>query len=374
MSDVPPLVLPAGAEVRIGGNTLVLRHAGDILLEQTFGRRLVRLESDGDVTLRCDRVSGTILAKGRVEVLAEADAEEIRGDVVVLGDVPVRARAIVATSKVVIGAATLTVDVIIAPIVEIHPDATGRVRVVDCDHDIPASRIRGCLSLADYESDFGNVAEFLARRGVEPLHDLPHPAGATRDDDEHAADDLEEDAFRTLDVDVEALAVEIAKDAPEEDPAEDPDATMTVMMSAPEEADVSATVEAAEDPVVAALPRNPAVGDLFTDDDDVIDALASDAFEAIDDEPSIAPPTRGPSRAQRQVGKAWERLQAAYPNDQMPQAVIELGQLVEEGRYEEVTESVDVFWRETLREHIQRGAPPPRRATLAFHGIRAVAA
>ena len=47
-----PLVLPEGAQIAIGGSSIAIRHTGDVVVEQTLGRRLARVESDGDVTLR----------------------------------------------------------------------------------------------------------------------------------------------------------------------------------------------------------------------------------------------------------------------------------------------------------------------------------
>lgn len=479
MSDITPFVLPDGANVSVGGNTLVLRHEGDVVLEQTLGRRLVRLESGGDVTLRVRRVTGAIRAAGLLTLEGDADCEELRGRVIELGAVEVRARAIVATEKVVIRGTRLAVDVIVAPEVVIDAKASGRVRVVDCLHEQPPSRVRGCLSLEDYEADFGGVAEFLARRGVEPVSPLPEPRdeasvappSADPDGTGEAVDDeaaYEPEPYEAT-VQMSALLVSDPSEAAtvmmtgpvpddDDDPYEDDDIAEVIVGGTrpidPSELDAPASeVDAAGEPELVATftdededqlvafeqvideddeddivyvhqgeeveevdeahetfqtqaltglreeTADPALVSM-SDEDDTTDTVhvvqmvddwdaADGDYEEIEDlddieevvedettEGAFQPRRRQapPSRVEKQVARAWERLIAAYEGHEVPAAVHDMGALVSEGRGAEVSEAIDVFWRETLRDHLGRGAPPPRGAVLAFHAIRAVAA
>jgi hypothetical protein len=187
-----PFVLPDGLSLALGGNSIVIRHSGDIVLEQSLGRKISRVDCGGDLTLSFGPITGALRAEGKVVVEGQVDAQEIRGDVILVGDHDVRARALIARTRVEIGRATVDIDVVVAPEVIIHPDATGRIRIVDCLNERPPLRVRGCLSLDEFEQDFGGAAEFLARRGVIPINPLPVPA---EPDHDAAEDDLDAPRF-----------------------------------------------------------------------------------------------------------------------------------------------------------------------------------
>ncbi|MCB9665623.1 MAG: hypothetical protein H6732_16055 [Alphaproteobacteria bacterium] len=319
-----PLVLPEGAQIAIGGSSIAIRHTGDVVVEQTLGRRLARVESDGDVTLRIPGATGSVRAGGTVRIEGDAELEDVRGAVIHVGAVRLQARALVATEAVHVDAAVLEIDVIISPEIHVHGDASGRVRVIDTRSTLGRTKVRGLQSLLEYERENGDVAEFLARRGVEPLDGLPE-----------------------LEPEVE---VEPLDDGEPEEAATDRHAALSAIPTARDDAPEAARTQpmvAPESPRRRAAPPRPT-----------------------DEAPSRP---RAGSRLARQVQRAWSRLQAAYPDDTAPRAVVELGELVAAGRLEEVPEGIDVFWREALREHLSRGTRPPRAAILAFHGIRAVA-
>jgi hypothetical protein len=177
-----PFILPDGLSLALGGNSLVIRHDGDVVLEQSLGRKLSRVEAGGDLTLRFGPITGVLRAEGKLTIEGDVDAQELRADVIELGPHEIKARSIVARTRVTIGRASLDVDVIVAPEVIIDAEATGRVRIVDCLNERPALRVRGCLSLEEFEQDFGGAGEFLARRGVLPINPLPSDTADERGD------------------------------------------------------------------------------------------------------------------------------------------------------------------------------------------------
>lgn len=339
MADVPTFVLPAAANLSVGANTLSIQHDGDVVLGQSLGRRLARVESGGDVTVTC-KATGALIAAGTLTISGDADAEELRGDVVVLDDgAQIRARAVVATTRIEVRAAKLAVDILCAPEVLLHEAASGRVRIVDALNEQPPTRVRGCLSLDDYEADFGDVAGFLDRRGVTPVSPLPEP----RDDLEDTAGF---DAVKDADDDTEAVAVAEVEEIIEAEGVEE---------LGLEEPPTSVTEEAPAPAPAAKKPRR--------------------RPPAPTPQPQSAEAARpGQSRTARQLQRAWTELAEAYGSADLPVAVTELGTLIEDGRHVEATEGIDVFWRETLREHLVRGQTPPLKATMAFHGIRSLAA
>lgn len=177
-----PFILPDGLSLALGGNSLVIRHDGDVVLEQSLGRKLSRVEAGGDLTLRFGPITGILRAEGKLTIEGDVDAQELRADVIELGPHEIKARSIVARTRVTIARASLDVDVIVAPEVIINAEATGRVRIVDCLNERPALRVRGCLSLEEFEQDFGGAGEFLARRGVLPINPLPSDTADMHDD------------------------------------------------------------------------------------------------------------------------------------------------------------------------------------------------
>ncbi len=356
-----PLVLAVGAELILGPGTLVVQHTGDVMLETTLGRRLVRLESGGDVTLRVPRSTGVIVAKGRVKVEADTDADELRGDTVELGAVEVNTRVIVATKRIVIRAgARVSADILVAPEILIDPNAQGRVKLMDCMNERQPTKVRGCLSLAEYESDHGGVADFLARRGVTPINALPVSAEDT--------DRL--DAIQSKPVDLAPAPVEVV---PAPEPARARQAEPAPPVYTPEPA--VARAPAAPPPVTGPAPvpvvvvtqpepppRRPVAPTL----------VAAESGDVFDDEP--APPTRAAPQArhQTQLRRAWSRIEESYGKNP-PAAVRRLGELVAQSP-SELTDHLDLLWRDTLREHIARGTMPPRPVILAFHALKALAA
>ena len=166
----PPLTISRQLELDLSDpHSLTLRYPGDVHLSQTFGRPLAGVFVGGDLTMDLPEVTGTCACDGVLATSSDVDAIRLTGRELHLSGGEIRARALSATERILIGPCKLKVDVIIAPVVHIHPEARGRVTVVECRNDRGPTKIRGEFSLTEYEENFGGAMEFLAGRGVQPL-------------------------------------------------------------------------------------------------------------------------------------------------------------------------------------------------------------
>ncbi len=362
MSKPTPFVLPTGISLAIGGNSLVIRHAGDVVLEQTLGRRLSRVEAGGDLTLRLSPINGVLRAEGTLTIQGDVDAQELRGDIVVIDEVKVRARVIVATTRVIIGKAHLAVDVIVAPEILIAPNAQGRVRIIDCLNERAPSRVRGCLSLQDYETDFGGAAEFLARRGITPVSPLPMEHQDLEMDDVVVLDEADFGADQEPDAERDTMTVTAIDEV--EDDEEDEHPTMHIDTSS----------------LVAARPAEPEVEEV----EDSVHDLPSHALEAVtihedededEDEPEAvvqAEPPR-PRRHRPVSGKltrALDRIMSSY--DHPPEPALRVAALLGEGDLDALDNALDGLWIQLVRHHIAIQQPPPRTAVQGFHQLHSL--
>jgi len=169
MTTASSFILPQGVRIAVGGNSLVIRHPGDVVLEQTLGRQLSSVEAGGDLTLRVPTAQGALQAGGILTAECPVDAHELRGTEVRLTRGPVRAKAIVASKRIVIGSIELAVDIVSAPEVIFAPDAKGRIQVLDTPSPTPPPGVRGCRTPSQWRNTDGDIAAYFARRSVEPL-------------------------------------------------------------------------------------------------------------------------------------------------------------------------------------------------------------
>lgn len=219
MSKRPTFVLPAGLELELTDGAMSIRYDGDVRIEDTGGRQIEEIHAGGDLDLKVDKINGRLVAGGTLTLSGDIDAEHLHAREVVLGRQSVRCKAISATQRITIGAADLAVDCIIAPEIILDPKASGRVTVIECHNERGATKIKGGFSLADYDDMFGNAAEFLAERGLEPLGEggpplVPappvRPLGADLPEEEDVDDPL-------------SLSIEDIEPLMEQAPADDPE-------------------------------------------------------------------------------------------------------------------------------------------------------
>lgn len=183
MPNRPTFILPAGLELELTDETISIRYDGDVHIEDIGNRRVEEIHAGGDIEIQLEKITGRLVAGGVLTLNGEVDAEHLHAREVVLGRNPVKCRAISATERITIGPARLAVDCIIAPEIQIAPKAAGRVTVIECHNERGATKIKGGFSLADYDDMFGNAAEFLAERGLEPLPEAEPPTEVPDEED-----------------------------------------------------------------------------------------------------------------------------------------------------------------------------------------------
>jgi hypothetical protein len=165
----PVFRLPEGIRLDLAAGRIDIDYDGDVEIEHDLGLPLGTVRAGGDLTIKLGRVTGKLTAGGVLRVRGSVEATTLHAREVVLGRQPVRCRAITADQRITIGAADLTVDVILAPEIAIDAKASGRVTIIESANERGPTKIKGGFSLADFEDTFGQSVAFLAERGVRPL-------------------------------------------------------------------------------------------------------------------------------------------------------------------------------------------------------------
>jgi hypothetical protein len=305
----PAFILPAGLEIDVG-EVLSIGYEGDVVLEQSFGRTLGDIYAGGDLTIRLDTVTGSLRAGGKLIVEGKIDADTLHAREVILGKQDIKCRAISADERIVIGAAKLAVDIIIAPEIVLDPKANGRVTVIEALHEPGPTKIKGGFSLKEYEEVVGDPTQFLAERGITPL---------SGERSSPAAEEEEPDV-----------------DAPRAPAARTPTAPVptNASPSIPHEEDIS-------DPL-----------SLSVDD---LEPLA----EAQEDADELHP----------KLMDAVKRIAACYEGKEVPPAVNQLKELVESRDYDRLRENITEVWNGLLGFHQKKGIRPHHQVTHAFNVI-----
>jgi hypothetical protein len=310
MASAPtPLVLPPGLQLELTDRALVIRAEGDVVLGQTLGRRRVDITSGGDLHVALPEVRGDLRCSGRLTLDGAVEAEHLEAREIVLTDAPVRARAITASEQITIGAARLTVDIIIAPEIIIDPRATGRVTVIESLNEREPTRIKGGFSLAEYEELFGDTDAFLEARGAQRLPGRPDPEPMPYIEDLDELEDLPP-------LDDESDEVTIAR---------------------------------------------------LVDDEDVGDpvSIAAEDLEVVPDDDLLNDPSF------HKLDEALRRIEACYPGD-TPPSLAQLRALVYHRDRQELRAGLTDVWNGVLGFHMQRGTRPNPQVTHTFkviHGL-----
>lgn len=295
MSTRPRFILPTELKLEITPQGIDIEYDGDVELEQDLGRGLHRVIASGDLTVKLRKVTGNLHCGGTLRIQGDIDAEHIHGREVVLGRQNVRCTSISADERITVGAASLTVDAIIAPEINLDPKAAGRVTVIESNNERGATKIKGGFSVADYDDMFGNADEFLAQRGLQRLGE----AGP-----------------------------------------------------APGRAVVSGTPEPAE----------------VTEEEDTSDplSLSLDDLEPLveADEPKI-----DNGEMQQRLSDALGRITACYEGADLPPAIEELRDLVQQRDYDALRQNITEVWNGLLGFHQKRGIRPHHQVTHAFNII-----
>lgn len=336
-----PFVLPAGLDLQIG-ETLSVRHGGDVTLQQSFGVPLGLAEAGGDLTIALQTVSGNLKSGGKLTIEGRIDAGSIHGREVYIGAQDVKCRAISADVRIVIGAAKLSVDIIIAPEVVIDPKASGRVTVIESTTETGPTKIKGGFSLAEYEEAVGDPVTFLDERGLTAL----------------------------------AVRMAAASEAQKAAPAKAAPAVPAPTAPAPTVPTPSRAPTPPAVPPRAAAPRPEAppkyapptpvrpIPTPIVVEEDVGDPMS---LSVEDLEPIHEPAEK--DELHPKLMEAVQRISTCYEGKEVPPAVSKLRELVEARDYDRLRENITEVWNGLLGYHQKKGIRPHHQVTHAFNVI-----
>lgn len=316
MGKRPAFTLPEGLKLDITAERIAIEYDGDVEIEADLGRRLEGIKCSGDLTVKLAQVTGDLVSGGVLRVMGEIDSGVLHGREVVLGRQTIKCRAISADERIVIGPATISCDVIIAPEINLDPKAQGRVTVIESLNERGATKIKGGFTLGDYEDMFGNSREFLAQRGLAPL-----VAGGG-----------------------ERVRTPAPTPAP---PPKSPTPPSAVSRTeAPTASPAKRQEEDTEDPLSLSL-----------DDLEPLVEQTDERSRPNDDE------------LHQRLSDALGRITACYEGADLPPAVDQLRDLVEHRDYPALRESITEVWNGLLSFHQKRGIRPHHQVTHAFNVI-----
>jgi len=179
----PTFVLPRNLRMDQNERGMSVAYDGDVVIQQTFGKRLRKVRAGGNCLIQLDEVRGDIKADGKLRVRGDVRARRLRGTTVRVDGRRLRAGAIIATERIVLAVSELDADLICAPEIRIDPRCGGRVGLVVCEGDPP--RTQCAMGTGDPD-----LIEAAFRR-----HHVPIPTWLEAQDEEidFADSDLVED-------------------------------------------------------------------------------------------------------------------------------------------------------------------------------------
>ncbi len=368
MANLPQFTLPAELKLEVSEEGLHLEFPGDVVIEQDLGRGLHTIVAAGDLTLRIPRITGNVRAGGVLRVEGEVDAGYLHGRVVLLASRDVRCVAVSADERIAIGAAAVAADAIIAPRLEIDGAATGRVTVMESLNDPGPTKIKGGFSVADYDDMFGEADDFLAQRGLQRL-DAAAPAELPDPDELADLADPAEPAPQAPSRQVAASAVDTRTSPaapPPRRPLTDP---LTDDPTGPHPASPTTAGRSSRSLVRGAAPVAGLSAVVEEDEEDEHDPLSLSLDEL---EPMVGrkSPRSDPDPAlYLRLSDAVTRIVACYEGQDLPPAVQELADLVEQRDYGALRTTITEVWNGLLGFHQQRGIRPHHQVTHAFNVI-----
>ena len=188
-----------GMKLDITADRITIVYDGDLEIEVEPGRDLGGLRALGDLLVRLPAVTGDLVAGGRLEVQSDVtNGGHLHGREVVVEKTIVKCKVITADDRIVIGAGTITADAMVAPRISVDAQATGRVTVIESRNERGPTKVKGGLSLAEYQETFGNAEAFVAEHGIRPLPPVAESAPAPPEDEDDLQPKLAEALERIL--------------------------------------------------------------------------------------------------------------------------------------------------------------------------------
>ena len=185
--------------VRIEGHLKcqeLLAHTGSIQMRGLLEAESV-LATLGDIVVRGPTRVGTLRAGGTLRVDGpRVEARLLQADIVRFRGGTIKARGIEAQRRINLGPCAFTVEVCIAPQVDVDPKAAGRINVLESRNVLANNALKGRFRLQEYAEFTGvDPQAFLREREVRPLSDL----GAQQPSEREAAGSRDVDSVDSAD-------------------------------------------------------------------------------------------------------------------------------------------------------------------------------
>jgi hypothetical protein len=354
-------VLPDGITLSMTDNGLVIDNEGDIILHGQIDGGIHSLTSrNGSVILNNDFALHRIDApNGAVEIRGKIEADRIEAANVDAHGDGFTVRVVQATESITVGDTTAHAEVLIAPAVNLSSGAVGRITVIESHNELGATKVKGCLTLADLEELFDGSEGFIRGWEITPLHKSGRKAASKPP--------------------AKKAPAKAKKPSPRSEPEPEPEPEPEVVVAEPEVVVAEPEVVVAEPEVVAAE-----VEDDEADSDPPAISMPSqgteppkaerseqveqlfDLFDETEDEVDADPELHG------RINDAVAELVSYYADVDLPPIVQRLAQLVAERNYKTVREEVDDIWNQLLRYHKQNKLRPKPSLTTTFNTIHAI--
>jgi hypothetical protein len=372
MSD--SFVLPEGIKLAMTDDGLVIENEGDIVLHGQIDGGIHALTShNGNVILNNDFVLHRVDApNGAVEIHGKIEADRIEAASVSADGAGFTVRVVQASESIALGETTAHAEVLIAPAVNLSSAAVGRVTVVESHNDLNATKVKGCLSLADLEDLFDGSEGFIRGWEITPLHKAsgrkatpkakPKTKAKAKAAPAKKAKAPEPPAEEPVPDEPPAA---IAAPPPEPVVQEAPPPEPVVQETAPPKPEV-VTAEVEEEPDEA---TPPAISMPNAENGDGRAEQVEQLFDLFDDSDED---TGGDPALDGRISDAVSELVGYYSDVELPPVVQRLAQLVAERDYKTVRDEVDDIWNKLLRYHKQKKLRPKPSLTTTFNTIHAI--
>jgi hypothetical protein len=360
MSD--SFILPEGIKLAMTDEGLVIENEGDIVLHGQIDGGIHALTShNGNIILNNDFVLHRVDApNGAVEIHGKIEADRIEAASVSADGTGFTVRVVQASESIAIGETTAHAEVLIAPAVNLSSAAVGRVTVVESHNDLNATKVKGCLSLADLEELFDGSEGFIRGWEITPLHKSSSHKATQKSKPKTKAKAAPAKRAKAPEPPAEEA---VPDEAPAAQAAPPPEPV--VQEAAPPEPEV-VTAEVEEEPDETAAPLismpNADNGDGRAEQVEQLFDLFDDSDEDTDGDPAL----------DGRISDAVSELVGYYADVELPPVVQRLAQLVAERDYKTVRDEVDDIWNKLLRYHKQKKLRPKPSLTTTFNTIHAI--
>ena len=408
--------------VRIEGDLKcqeLLAHTGSIQMRGRLDAESV-VATLGDIVVRGPTQVGSLRAGGTLRVDGpRIEARLLQADIVRFRGGTIKARGIEAKSRISLGPCAFTVEVCIAPHVDVDPKAAGRINVLESRNVLANNALKGRFRLQEYAEFTGVDPEaFLREREVRPLSDLGAEqlsggeSAVLGDLDTHSVDQLinlglvglikplqeptsaEESTERIGEAPTQEIPDAKALLAPEPTPLAPPEPVphATTAMHEFEPAPQIGEIEEIEEPVEIEIFDEPEQIQVFEEPEQIQifeeppapqSAAQSPGKDSLSDSPNdrsthsntMTPPDEPmmdlSAETQAFLNQSVTRLAKHY-SDKEPPAISRLRDLVSTQDYAMVRHELKDLFNSVVRGHISTGTRPHPQVLSDFNAIHDV--